>query len=308
MKYKAFFFIVFSLLFSFWLSAQNASDTIKIGGIILKPNWQELVDKASLGIYYQFTQKATNSGKPIVVTDTLLLAIGNSTSIFLDPYYKDNLEKTRKERISRSLKAQLIRNDYSNFEDVAELVNMNSDYKEENIGEPIQIYKDRSKGIVTSVYNSFVDNFIVEQKPKEFHKWQITEETDTVFGYLCQKAMIDYAGRNYTAWFTIEIPINDGPWKFYNLPGLILKVYDSGRNFQYLAIGLQQYGDNVLIMKDKVKYEKTSLNNFNKFIATEKSKYRVSFYHNGELYMLFRRNPIVFQSMEFDLDSVIINP
>ncbi|HHX67083.1 MAG TPA: hypothetical protein GX708_03380 [Gallicola sp.] len=69
---------------------------------------------------------------------------------------------------------------------------MNSDYKEESIGEPVQIYKDRSKGIVTSIYNSFVDNFIVEQKPTEFHQWQITEETDTVFGYLCQKAMINY--------------------------------------------------------------------------------------------------------------------
>ncbi|MDD2436077.1 MAG: GLPGLI family protein [Massilibacteroides sp.] len=290
----------FLLAFTFLLAAQNPSDTLKIGGIIIKPNQQELVEKANLGIYYQFTQKATNSGKPIIVTDTLLLAIGNSTSIFLDPYYKDNLEKTRKERISRSLKAQFIRNDYSNFEDVAELVSMKSDYKEESIGDPMQIYKDRSKGIITSIYNSFVDNFMVEQKTAEFQQWQIPEETDTVFGYSCQKAVVDYAGRNYTAWFTTEIPINDGPWEFHGLPGLILKVSDSDGNFQYLAIGLQQYGDNILIMKDKVEYEKTSLENFNKFIATEKSKYRVSFYHNGELYMPFKRNPITFHSMEME--------
>lgn len=288
------------LAFTFLLAAQNPSDTLKIGGIIIKPNQQELVEKANLGIYYQFTQKATNSGKPIIITDTLLLAIGNSTSIFLDPYYKDNLEKTRKERISRSLKAQFIRNDYSNFEDVAELVSMKSDYKEESIGDPMQIYKDRSKGIITSIYNSFVDNFMVEQKTAEFQQWQIREETDTVFGYSCQKAVVDYAGRNYTAWFTTEIPINDGPWKFHGLPGLILKVSDSDGNFQYLAIGLQQYGDNILIMKDKVENEKTSLENFNKFIATEKSKYRVSFYHNGELYMPFKRNPITFHSMEVE--------
>lgn len=67
---------------------------------------------------------------------------------------------------------------------------------------------------------------------------------------------------NYTAWFTTEIPINDGPWKFHGLPGMILKVSDGEGNFQYIAFGLQQYGDNVLIMKNKVEYEKTSLNNF----------------------------------------------
>lgn len=35
---------------------------------------------------------------------------------------------------------------------------------------------------------------------------------------MTQKATCDFAGRKWIAWFTTEIPIQDGPYKFYGLP------------------------------------------------------------------------------------------
>src|SRR3712207_1960357 len=56
-------------------------------------------------------------------------------------------------------------------------------------------------------------------------QWQfIPDDTIRVSGYLCNKAQINYAGRNYTAWYAIDIPIPYGPFKFWGLPGLILKI------------------------------------------------------------------------------------
>jgi GLPGLI family protein len=58
-------------------------------------------------------------------------------------------------------------------------------------------------------------------------KWEIETGKDTVIlGYRCQKAGIRFAGRTYIAWYTSQIPIDEGPYKFNGLPGLILKIYD----------------------------------------------------------------------------------
>lgn len=292
------FLITIILASPSFVSSQNANHTINIGGINLKADEQIVLENADLGVYYQFTQIATENEKPVKITDTLLLAIGNSQSIFLDPYYKTNLRKAAKARRERSLKTRLVNTEHEYLDEVLELVDATSDYQEESLGEPVQIYKNRDKGVVNSVYNSFVENFVTEQKTDEINNWEIINETDTVFNYPCQKAKTNYAGRTYTAWFTMDIPINDGPWKFGYLPGLILKVTDDENLFQFLAIGLEQYEGNRKIAKDNVKYEKASLKNFNSYVDKEKSKSMATFYSGGYLYMTHKRSPIKFNSME----------
>ena len=64
--------------------------------------------------------------------------------------------------------------------------------------------------------------------------WEIKNETKTISDYKCQKAIGSFAGRNYIAWFTSEIPISDGPYKFNGLPGLIIKINDSRNHYEFL--------------------------------------------------------------------------
>ena len=56
--------------------------------------------------------------------------------------------------------------------------------------------------------------------------WELQEDTLTICGHLCQKASCHFRGIDYIAWFTPELSVSNGPWKFGGLPGLILKVYD----------------------------------------------------------------------------------
>ncbi len=55
-------------------------------------------------------------------------------------------------------------------------------------------------------------------------KWEVKDEYTSVLGFRCQKAVCEFRGRSLEAFFTSEIPYNDGPYKFDGLPGLILKV------------------------------------------------------------------------------------
>jgi len=100
------------------------------------------------------------------------------------------------------------------------------------------ITKDLSKNqidffeeIFFSVYSSsFQPNF----------RWEIKPDTLTIQGYRCNKATGYFGGRKYIAWFTHEIPISDGPYVFYGLPGLIVKIYDDKNQYDFSLLSFEQ--------------------------------------------------------------------
>jgi GLPGLI family protein len=63
--------------------------------------------------------------------------------------------------------------------------------------------------------------------------WKITSEKLKVGEWNTQKAETDFAGRHWYAWFTTDIPIQDGPYKFHGLPGLIVKMEDQTQSHRF---------------------------------------------------------------------------
>jgi len=63
--------------------------------------------------------------------------------------------------------------------------------------------------------------------------WDIQEETKMIGIYKVQKATAHFRGRDYTAWFTSQIPLPYGPWKLVGLPGLILEAYDTDKEIYW---------------------------------------------------------------------------
>jgi GLPGLI family protein len=59
-------------------------------------------------------------------------------------------------------------------------------------------------------------------------------------GYKCQEAKTRLGGRSFTAWYTTEIPLSDGPYKFQGLPGLILEAYDDTKEHHFLMVSLSK--------------------------------------------------------------------
>ncbi|WP_421808792.1 GLPGLI family protein [Flagellimonas sp.] len=65
-------------------------------------------------------------------------------------------------------------------------------------------------------------------------KWEFESEVKKIDGFLCKKATTTFRGRNYIAWYSDEIPVSLGPWKFHGLPGLVVNITDSKNEVSFI--------------------------------------------------------------------------
>lgn len=96
--------------------------------------------------------------------------------------------------------------------------------------------------------------------------WKTERADSVVCDYQCKKATTTFRGRNYTAWYAVEIPISDGPWKFWGLPGMILKVSDDEGHYSFECESIMKPRQtNLIYMLDK-KYINTTRKEYNEIL------------------------------------------
>lgn len=131
--------------------------------------------------------------------------------------------------------------------------------------------------------NNVFSNYFIEtpqyyvQKTTDKQSWNITSEKKKLGNYTVQKATAAFGGRNWIAWFTPEIPLFFGPYKFHGLPGLILEISDTKGNYQFTFKGNQ----NLKQPEDTTSYLET-LNGQKPVEVSEKQrqKLKVDYYIN----------------------------
>ena len=74
----------------------------------------------------------------------------------------------------------------------------------------------------------------------EMPTWTMVEGSDSVCGYLCQKANGKFRGRTWTVLYAEDIPTAAGPWKLQGLPGLIAYAADDEGIHTFRLIGIYQ--------------------------------------------------------------------
>ncbi len=98
--------------------------------------------------------------------------------------------------------------------------------------------------------------------------WKISPEQKTIGKYKSQKAETIYGGRNWTAWFTTELPFSDGPYIFNGLPGLIISIQDENNEYSFTMIQVKK-SENFFDSRSKTikidwkKYENLAKSYFN---------------------------------------------
>lgn len=109
------------------------------------------------------------------------------------------------------------------------------------------VYRDLDKGTIDNYHTlPLRKNFAIEYSEHQpSFDWKISNETQSILSYECQKAETNYGGRNWTVWFTPEIPVDCGLWKFAGLPGLILKAEDSGGFYRFTCLSVTKTDANI---------------------------------------------------------------
>lgn len=86
-----------------------------------------------------------------------------------------------------------------------------------------ELFKDFSKNVIYSNYTILGGEFYLKDK-MPLLSWKLLSENDTILTYNCKLAETEFRGRRYRAWYTTDLLISDGPFKFQGLPGVILKI------------------------------------------------------------------------------------
>ena len=102
-----------------------------------------------------------------------------------------------------------------------------------------EVYKNMpNKGLVTAMHWPYW--ITTQDSINHLFDWQLVEGDSIVCGYPCHKAQTTFRGRTWTAWYTLDLAYNDGPWKLCGLPGLILHAQDSTRQFIFDCTSIEK--------------------------------------------------------------------
>lgn len=128
----------------------------------------------------------------------------------------------------------------------------------ENPEKPLVFYDDIGK-----------DFFYYKEPMIDYSEWILNNEEKDIEGLKCQKATIDKYGRTFVAWFTKSIPIQDGPYKFSGLPGLIVEIYDINKDYHFTLIEYSSK-DGKIVTLPKSKESKSLEVKKDKFVVSKK--------------------------------------
>lgn len=217
-----------------------------------KPTDKEKIDKVRYEITYRTksiidTTKVDSLGNFIYNEEDMRLDVGEQVSFFYS-YSNALYEQQRIEMMNKG-----------NFS-VPNMRGGSISWK---------LFKNFPTGKTTYIDNVFRDGFRVVE-PIEQPQWElIPDSTARILDYNCQMARCNYKGRQWFAWFTADIPIDNGPWKLDGLPGLVLRAYDNSRHYIFDCVGLKQTdGTRNIVFDDRFNsYEETSMRNLQQLKA-----------------------------------------
>ncbi|MBA4259000.1 MAG: hypothetical protein C0446_07535 [Chitinophaga sp.] len=170
---------------------------------------------------YKFIHVNDTNSRTNPIKIEMFLRLGKTNSVYSNASLETKIKEERKKAEQTS--SGPIRSVQGGPIAVVSSAEMNSDY----------FFQIPSKKQLIRYANLGIQDYKMEMTLPDF-KWVIESDTRTIGNFVCQKAVGNYAGRQWIAWFTTELPFQSGPWKLGGLPGLILEARDAKNEVQFI--------------------------------------------------------------------------
>jgi GLPGLI family protein len=101
------------------------------------------------------------------------------------------------------------------------------------------VYKDEESSSLLFEFTDLNQRSIYYADTLHPMQWEILPGEKTIGNMKCNKAITEFKGRKYIAWYTNSIPIANGPWKLGGLPGLIIEAYDEDDQWHVVCTAIK---------------------------------------------------------------------
>ncbi|MDD4438446.1 MAG: GLPGLI family protein [Tissierellia bacterium] len=258
----------------------------------------DIIDSAYIHIIYRFEQKAVMEDAPIIIKDTMALDVGNEWSFYYNLYKRrnDSLKLVKGNKVRDRIQSVTLLKDPMS---ILELKNMEAEIFDEKKDDSFLLFKNRKSDRLI-VFDKISEelNVLFDETIPPF-KWTIKEDTCTILDYPCTLASTSFRGRTYKVWFTMDIPINEGPWKLYGLPGLILKAETQDDLFKFVAIGIEKLDNKRIELQNSKNAHMCK--NINQFLDLRRKRNKdilVGVFDERKLVLFHKQNPLIKNELE----------
>lgn len=193
--------------------------------------------RAEIKVGYNYHYKFMRNGDGVVVEKDIpfMLLANRSRSKFYCPAteYRDSLLSTPSGRAKESEMFNAAASAYVQNRDRSAMDGVVYHSR-------LYVTKDFARTVSTTYDQAGMGECGYYDEPFSEIEWDImADSTKTIVDYQCIMATTDYHGRNWTVWFTPEIPMQDVPWKFCGLPGLVLEASEPSGQHRFTVTGIE---------------------------------------------------------------------
>lgn len=199
------------------------------------------LDNAGLMITYELKFKEDSTNLSLQRREEMVLLVGDRVSIFTGKNFYAFRQQGKKAEREGRLDAFL------------------DEFKASNrVGRfTYSIYKNYPVGKITYT-NKVLPGFFLYEEDFETFRWELKDTKEKFGDYNTRLAAINYGGRLWTAWYTTEVPLSEGPYKFRGLPGLIVKMADSKGHYIFEIVSIERLSEITPIELEEHDYVRTS--------------------------------------------------